>query len=276
MTELGKLLPSDRSSKKNKKKSKEENTTPVLSDTETEKLRKDIKKINEKISSLEADWDFDKKKAEELYSKKIEIITQEIRQKQIEERAQMKKMQEEKGEEKVEEVEEDDDDDDGGLFGGLMMDDEEGAASTLTTTSIQWNIVDLAVPKSWMGRYPKDLLLDYCSKQKLGKQSFSSNTVSASIWRSSLKVIKDGYSRIPLLFELPQEIGTSNRHDAEQLMALHALFELDSNSSVYKVLPNVYKDLWTTWLEEKVRLLSIEKTGRDLLIYFLEIKRKCT
>lgn len=264
MKELEKLLPSDKSSgKKNKKKSNDETTAPALSEAEMGKLKKDIKKVKEKLSSLEADWDFDKKKAEEFYNKKIEIINQENRQKQMEERAQIKKMQD-KEEEKTPEVKEDenDDDDEGGLFGGLMMDDEESTAPTTTTasTAIQWNNIDLTVPKSWMGRYPKDLLLDFCNKQKLGKQNFSSSTVSAGIWRSSLKIVKDGYSCIPLMVELPEELCTSNRQDAEQLMAFYALFELDSNSSVFKVLPNVYKDLWIAWLEEKVRLQLMIKS----------------
>lgn len=256
LTELEKFLPGDKNSGKKSKKAKEKIETPALSDAEMMKLKKDIKKIKEKLSSLEADWDFDKKKAEELYAKKKEIIAQEIREKQMEERIQMKKMQEEKKKEEVPEKEEEDDEDEGGLFSGLMLDDEESTKSdTVTTgTAIQWKIVDLNVPKTWMGRYPKDLLLDFCNKQKLGKQNYNSNTVSGGIWRSSLKIVKDGYSSLPLTFELPQGICASNRHDAEQLMALYALFELDSNSSVFKVLPNAYKDLWTAWLEEKVKV----------------------
>jgi hypothetical protein len=168
---------------------------------------------------------------------------------------------EEKKEEKKEEApadneNEDEDDGEGGMFGGLMMDEEQESVATPTPTSqaatVQRNIVDLAVPKSWMGKYPKDLLLEYCNKHKLGKQSFSSDNVGSGIWRASLKIVKDGYSSIPLKFELPEELGASNRHDAEQLIALFTLFDLDSNSAVYKVLSTSYKDVWTAWFEEKV------------------------
>ncbi|KAI9271222.1 P-loop containing nucleoside triphosphate hydrolase protein [Helicostylum pulchrum] len=256
MTELEKLLPSNKPNKKSKKKSKDELAVPILSDTEIDKLRKDIKKLKESLISLEADWDFDKNKADALYTKQAEKIEIENRQKLAEARAQLKKEQEEqknKGKE-IEPVKEegsdDEDDDEGGLFGGLMMDDDEVTPSTPGAT-VKFNIVDLSVPKSWMGRYPKDLLLDYCNKHKLGQQKFNTSTVSSGIWQSSLKVIKDGYSSIPLRFELPKELCTNNKHDAEQLVAFYALFELDSYSSLFKVLPNPYKDLWNEWLEEK-------------------------
>ncbi|KAG2237503.1 hypothetical protein INT48_005539 [Thamnidium elegans] len=255
MTELEKMLPSNKPNKKSKKKSKDEFAIPVLSDTETEKLRKDIKKLKESLISLEADWDFDKNKADALYTKQVEKIELENRQKLAEARAQLKKEQEEQKnkEKKIEPLKQegsDDDDEEGGLFGGLMMDDEEVAPSTSSAT-VKLNIVDLSVPKSWMGKYPKDLLLDYCNKHKLGRQRFDTSIVSSGIWQSSLKVIKDGYSSIPLRFELPKELCTNNKHDAEQLVAFYALFELDSYSSLFKVLPNPYKDLWNEWLEEK-------------------------
>lgn len=261
-------MPSDskgENDKKSKKKSKRKDEPVIaLSDAEIEKTRKDIKKLKDKITSLEADWDFDKKKAEEIYLKQVEKFAEENRQKQIKEREELKKLQEEKKKEEEEETpvmdgfeDNEDDDEEGGMFGGLMMDEEQEstpvAAAASSTITIQRNIVDLTVPKSWMGKYPKDLLSEYCNKQKFGKQSFTSVNVGAGMWLASLKIVQGGYSSVPLKFELHEELAASNRHDAEQLIALHALFELDSDSSLYKVLANSYKDLWTVWFEEKVR-----------------------
>lgn len=239
------MLPSN-ANKKSKKKSKE---SPVvaLTDEELVKLNRDIKKLKDKLYSLEADWDFDKKKAEELYLERIRLIVEEKRQKVVEENSREKEPVE-----KVQEIQVDDDDDEGGMFGGLLMEDEsESTVVSAPTESIQWNIVDLTTSKSWIGKYPKNLIQDYCTKQNLGKQKFSVSNVGAGIWRASLNISKVENNIDTLHFDLPENMGADNRHDAEQLVALHALFTLDSNSSVFKVLPPAYKDLWTAWFEEK-------------------------
>jgi ATP-dependent RNA helicase DHX29 len=214
------------SGKKNKKKSAvEEEEIPItLAEEELTKVRKDIKKLKEKLASLEADWDFDKTRADEIYTKELQIITEEKRKQQAEVKALLRKNRQEQHIHTPVEKEQEDSDEEGGLFGGLIMDEEEEAAamaSTLTaSTSIQWDIVDLSVPKSYVGRYPKDTLLDYCNKQKLGKQSFDSLNMGSGVWRSSVRIIKEGYNAIPLRFELPDKLGTLNRHDAEQLVAV--------------------------------------------------------
>lgn len=245
LTELEKLLPSN-ANKKSKKKSKE-SPVIVLTDEELIKLNKDMKKLKDKLYSLEADWDFDKKKAEELYLERIRLISEEKRQKAVEEKSREKEPTE-----TVEDVEVDNDDEEGGMFGGLLMEDEsESTVVSTPTESAQWKIVDLKTSKSWMGKYPKNLVQDYCTRQNLGKQKFSASNVGAGIWRATLNIHKVENNIDALHFDLPENIGAENRHDAEQLVALYALFTLDSNSSVYKVLPPVYKDLWTAWLEEK-------------------------
>lgn len=219
--------------KKNKKKTTDDEEIPaiVLTDEELVKARKNIKNLKDRLASLEADWEFDKRKAEEMCTKELQNITDQKRKQQAEARALSKKKQQEEKDQQADvpvDEEQEEDDEEGGLFGGLMMDEEEEAAAMTsaptTSTCIQWNIVDLSVAKAYAGKYPKDTLLYYSNKQKLGKLSFNSSNIGSGIWRSSLKITKEGYSTIPLRFELPTDLGTSNRHDAEQLVAVSLLF----------------------------------------------------
>ena len=133
-----------------------------------------------------------------------------------------------------------------------MTEEEEQQTTTSSVTqSTSWQIIDLNLLKSYSGRYPKDLLLDYCNKHKLGKQSWNTTHIASGIWRASLKIQKQGYDHLPMQFELPEHECASSKSDAEQLVSFHALFEMDPQSSLYKVLPVVFKDLWNAWTAEK-------------------------
>ncbi|KAL9542861.1 hypothetical protein PS6_009585 [Mucor atramentarius] len=296
LTDLEKLLPStnnsgDDSKKKKKKKlaaDSEINKQPIaLTDAQLEKTRKDIKKLKDKLASLEADWDFDKSAAQELYAEKIKVIAEKKRQEQIEAQAQLKKKQQEEADasrtttketsENVdsEKADDDDDDEEGGLFGGLMMGEEEEAAimantATPTTTSTNWNIVDLSVPKSYVGRYPKDIMLDHCNKQKLGRISYNATNEGSDIWRATIKIDKEGYN-LSLKYQLPEAMGASSKYDAIQLVAAYALFEMDPTSAVYKVLPVTYRDVWQAWrLREDGPRIEAEKKRLALLVDLVE------
>lgn len=200
----------------------QEETPVTLNEQELAKLRKDIMKLKDKLSSLEADWDYDKKIAEELYNKHLQVIADEKRQQQLEARQQLKKEKEEQAVEPSNNNEEEDDDE-GGLFGGMMMDEEqemESMSQSQTTSSTEWKLIQLDVPKSYTGRYPKDFLLDYCNKHKFGKQSFNTTNMGAGIWRSTVKIVKNARNLEYISFELPADVGTFNRQDAEQLVSV--------------------------------------------------------
>lgn len=169
-----------------------------------------------------------------MYTEKLKVIVEKKRKEQIEARAQLKKKQKEEEEEaaapalQTEETDktdgQEDEDEEGGLFGGLMMGEEEEAAIMANTAapaaSISWNIVDLSVPKSYVGTYPKDIMLDHCNKQKLGRLSYNATNEGPGIWRATLKIVKEGYSNISLKFELPDAVGTESKQDAMQLIAV--------------------------------------------------------
>lgn len=187
-------------------------------------MKKDIKKLKDRLASLEADWDYDKKATEEIYNKKLQAIMEEKRQQQAAAREELKKKIAEEQEKVEETAEVGSDDDEGGMFGGMMMDEEEEMSSMTQTqpisSSTQWNIIQIDAPKSYTGRYPKDFLLDYCNKQKYGKQMFNSSTVGASIWRSTVKILKNAKNMNYTTFELPSDMGASSRQDAEQIVSV--------------------------------------------------------
>ncbi|KAI8355119.1 P-loop containing nucleoside triphosphate hydrolase protein [Choanephora cucurbitarum] len=230
------LLPSDKKKKKNR-------AEPIAA-TEIEKTMKEIKKLKDRMSSLEADWDFDPSKANELFLEYSRLAAEKQRQQAIETARQKSAEAKESAENR-----ETASDDEGGLFGGMLMMEEDTTSSV--TQSTHWQIIDLNLPTSYSGRYPKDLLLDYCNKHKLGKQSWNTTHIASGIWRASLKIQKQGYDHLPMQFELPEHECASSKSDAEQLVSFHALFEMDPQASLYKVLPVVYKDLWNAWTAEK-------------------------
>lgn len=236
--------------------------------------------MKDRLASLEADWDFDKKAAQELYVEKVKVIAEKKRQEQKEAQVLLKKKQQEEAEaaaeaeatkkasEKVDEDE--DEDDEGGLFGGLMMGEEEEAAIMATTTtptttaSVNWNIVDLSVPKSYVGRYPKDIMLDHCNKQKLGRISYNATNEGSGIWRATIKIAKEGYN-LSLKYELPEATGASSKQDAIQLIAvsIQAPWNTLSYSSILFASRLMLSLKWIPHrLSTKCCLLLIEMFGK--------------
>ncbi|KAI8635931.1 P-loop containing nucleoside triphosphate hydrolase protein [Parasitella parasitica] len=268
LADLEKLLASnnhnDSTSNKQKKNKKKESDNPiVLTVAQIAKTRKDVRHIKDKLASLEVDWDFDKKIAQNIYIEKLGLVAEKKRKEQQEALEQMIKKQQKEAEERAisteleekAEDEEDEEDEEGGLFGGMLMDEEKEAAimanTTACTTAItSWNIVDLSVPKSYVGRYPKDIMLEHCNKQKLGTLSYNATKEGSGIWRATLKIATEGYN-LSMQYELPVGVAAESKQDAIQLIAAYALFELDSESFIYKVLPITYRDVWNGWVEEK-------------------------
>ncbi|KAI8380367.1 P-loop containing nucleoside triphosphate hydrolase protein [Blakeslea trispora] len=277
MVMLQALLPSENSGKK-KKKNRDLSEAVPLSAAETEKTMKEIKKLKDRLSSLEADWDFNKSKAEALYAEYTQLETQKQRQ-QAQEQAKQKSIETKEVKVNHDATDTQESEDEGGLFGGMLMTEEEeqaiASSPAVQVESFDWRVIDLSLPKSYVGRFPKDLLLEYCNKHKLLKQTYHSTNMANGIWRATLKIQTQGYNHLPMTFELPEKCCASTKLDAEQLVAFHALFELDSDSSVHKVLPTAFKDLWNEWAAEKKQRmlgpqLEAEKKKASLLFELVE------
>lgn len=257
--ELESDLPSSKKTKKKPKSVAEEELAVII---------KEIKRSKDTLKSYEADWEFDKKRAQELYVKELETLAEINRKKHDEEvkkkREEKKQELEEQGlgkqQEEINEINEEDEE--GGLFGGLIMAEEEMAANVppSNNTVVSWTFIDLTMKKSWKGRYPKEMLSEYCKRQNLGKQTYSTKEVSPGMWRSSLTIVKDN---LDMTIDPPEGLVTESRMSSESLTAAYALFDLDSSSSVYQIMPTAYKDLWTEWLNEKILRIDGPRNEMD-------------
>lgn len=234
LQELESLLPSK---KKNKKKQKGD--TSIEEDVDVNAVMKEVKHIKDSLSSLEIDWEFDQRKANELYLKKLELAAEEKRKIQEEEIKARKESEQDKPKDNRDVLDDDVDDDEGGLFGGLMGEEEEAAYGTeganQLNTEARWTIIELSVPQSWKGQYPKDVLADYCKRNSLGKQTYKTTEHGFDTWRSALKIAQDKHPNEPLCFELPEGLATKSRNNAENLIAVDKLYTNTFNSLIERI-----------------------------------------
>jgi hypothetical protein len=209
-----------KSSKKNKKS--KDDQVEVLKGDELEQAKKSIKKMKDTLASWEVDWEFSEEKAQELYIQYTQELAEKIkaREAELEETTVIEEPTPEPANETMEGSEEEEEDD-GNMFGGMMMmEDEVAAAPTPAVSTPSWSIVDLTVSKSWKGMLPKDMLKDYCKKNKFGSQVFTTAAVGSSVWRSSLKIKNEGGKVPQLVFELPENMATATRQESEHLVSV--------------------------------------------------------
>ncbi|KAL0075665.1 P-loop containing nucleoside triphosphate hydrolase protein [Phycomyces blakesleeanus] len=264
LSSLEKQIPDKKSKKKkgNNKRSSDEQQQE-LSEYEIQNIKRKISNIQQSLKHLETDWEFDKQKANELFidhMKKahkpneptVEPTSVPESTKDLDKETSLK----DDNSKNINDDHNDNDDDydDDTMFGGMMEDMEnmENASPgpSAVTTSVKWEILDLSCPK-WKGKMPKDLLHDYEKKLSFGKQSYSSKTEGAGLWRSTVTISPKKSSGETTKFELPPGLGASNKQEAEQLVATAALFKLDPEASIFQVMPLPYKDRWLVWKEEK-------------------------
>lgn len=249
-------------------------------------LEKKITQIRQSMQTIENDWDFDKRKAQEIFvtmqREALEAL-KEARQRRREQ--ELEEKQHTAKEEKATVQQENDpldlvggDDDDGGLFGNMLDEEEEQQQSTVTPNDskeekVSWQLVDLAKP-GWIGRYPKDMLQEFCKQNtEYRKQVYATTSLGGCRWRATVKLVSRQPFHDPRIVEIPHPYATNNTKDAEQLVAVSwmgishhlggnsshgdlfqmaALFELDPTSSIYRIMSTPFKDLWLQWVEEKV------------------------
>ncbi|KAG2222296.1 hypothetical protein INT45_006975, partial [Circinella minor] len=259
LSELEDKISSSGKSKKKKNKVQEENVNSKEIHTKIDKLRQALR-------NLEADWDFDKRRAQALYIEEQKnanetrrLKNERLRQQQREEEMARKAAEEEekKGDDDsfgfgLGLGDDDEGDEEGGLFGGLLN-EEEGSSTIPASTTVTYNIIDTTTTAGWKGRYPKDMLDEYCKRNGGLKVSYTKNEISKTCWRAVVKITYPQKHEETKNYELPTDLAAGTKEGAEQLVATRCLFELDANSAVYKIMPVVFKDLWLEWLDEKVR-----------------------
>jgi len=164
-------------------------------------------------------------------------------------RAKIAKMKaKEKEEAGIEEDQHDEKDDcNGGIF-SLFDNDVAPESNQPETTVIQSvYIPELSanISPDWTGKRPKELFLEQCRKKKTPKPSFSK--IPATKNGCAIKIKLEGGVEKVVQHEGP----FSSFKDAEHFASTKALYELDPNVPLYRLLPPLFRDLWKGWLDEK-------------------------
>jgi ATP-dependent RNA helicase DHX29 len=106
------------------------------------------------------------------------------------------------------------------------------------------NAVDIpkdSIPKSWTGKTPREILQDWCRKQKLQRpmyQKLSRNGCSIRV--------KLGPSNIVYL---EQRGPYPSYVDTQEYMATKALFDINPDLPLYRIFPPFHRDIWRTWVD---------------------------
>ena len=152
----------------------------------------------------------------------------------------------------------------GGFFGGDDNEDEEEEfAASLFDQPMQSAVVskssegdiekeDLpppsdpvtpkgSVPSGWTGKTPKDILDDWCKKEKVRKpQYFKLPTLNGARIRVDTQPT-------PVSRETDNYMGSYV--DAQQYLATKVLYQLNPDLPLYRLFPPYHRDLWKSWSE---------------------------
>ncbi|KAF7731529.1 hypothetical protein EC973_009293 [Apophysomyces ossiformis] len=252
MSTLEQQLPSKKKGKRGKK-----DTDTQMTDTELIELQKKVKDIQQTLCNIEADWEYDKSKAAELY-----VAQQQKAAKEREDRRQNPETAVGRTSDPATETavkpelmkeEEDDDDDEYSLFGGLMLEQMENSDVGASHSVTKWNVVNV-VTSSWKGKYPKHQLQDQSKRHGYITQKYSTSNIGTGLWRASVS-LTSRYPQDPsVTVEIPEGLAATNAGDAEQLAAAAALFHLDPDATIYRTMPQTVKDLWLKWKDDKEQM----------------------
>jgi len=119
-----------------------------------------------------------------------------------------------------------------------------------------------SIPKGWTGTTPKKVLEDYCKKQKWPRPQFSalSQTSSGcklvvniqSLAQKTKNKASNGATQSKeesLIIENPGPFFSFG--DSQQYLATEALYELSPSLPLYRLLPPVFRGIWTAWQKEE-------------------------
>ncbi|KAI7881164.1 P-loop containing nucleoside triphosphate hydrolase protein [Lichtheimia hyalospora FSU 10163] len=260
LSQLEEQLPKNNSKKKKK-------FTSTMDTVDVQAVEKKIAHVRQSMQNIENDWDFDKRKAQEIFvTMQREALEALKESRERRKQQELKEKQQAAKEEKASAQQQDDpldlglggdgdDDEDGGLFGNMLDQEEEQQTTSTPAESeenkVSWQLVDLAKP-GWIGRYPKDMLQEFCKQNtEYSKQVYTTTNLGGRQWRAKVKLVSRQPFHEPRIVEIPGHLITNNTKDAEQLVAMAALFELDPASSIYRIMSTPFKDLWLQWVEEK-------------------------
>ena len=127
--------------------------------------------------------------------------------------------------------------------------------STISTTAP-------SIPKGWTGTTPQKILEDYCKKQKWPRPQFS------ALWQTSsgCKIVVRRQSLAQKTKNKTSKAATQSKEesliienagpffsfgDSQQYLATEALYELSPSLPLYRLLPPIFRGIWTAWQKEE-------------------------
>jgi hypothetical protein len=165
--------------------------TSRLPDGELVNLYKNIEILKSRLQSMELDVKFKEAKANAAFKVKLKNVAEEkrlVRSRAVVSKESVKKLSSSKPQTK-------------------------GYDETM------WNVIKFSsnVAKRML---PKDILVEYCKKKKLGAPAFKTINIGSGLWRSSVKIEETAKFNQSYEFELPAFTGASTSEHSKQLIAV--------------------------------------------------------
>eukprot|EP00977_Amphora_coffeiformis_P022540 scaffold10998_cov130-Amphora_coffeaeformis.AAC.1 len=141
---------------------------------------------------------------------------------------------------------ENDEGEEGPSFGGLFDDDSEPQMETTNsdnnpiTTLPRIHVPNDAIPTSWTGKTPKEILEERCRNLKLPRPTFQ------NLGQHGCRVVIKGLAGL----EVEERAIFDSKMDGHHYAATKALYKLDPTLPIHRSLPPFYRDLWKGWANE--------------------------
>ena len=173
----------------------------------------------------------------------------------LRDRISKKKAREEVQMEKEADLQSGDQSDDEGYYGGTRdlfaknavssNDNMATVASITSRKDINECITSFEIPTGWTGKTPQELLFERCRKRNIPAPTFSKINGT----KNGCKVRIQVTSKEEKIIDHSGPFLTVN--DAQQYIATLALYRLEPDLSLQTLLPQPFRDLWKSWVEER-------------------------
>ncbi|KAJ3036814.1 ATP-dependent RNA helicase dhx29 [Rhizophlyctis rosea] len=237
-------------------------------------LNSSLQSIRRKLSEIEVDPGFKREEAEKHY---LQLQSEREKVIQIESDNQVKPMGDETSDSK-------EDDGDGDMLLDLFDAPSDPAPTSAPPSSTTTYTIRSITVGNWTGRTPKQLLQDWISKNARGANiTYVPIKDSGRGFRAGLrfsggkgKEKVDGVS-----VEMGNEERVETKKDAEEFVAMKALYHLAGDLPLHRSLPPAFRDVWLEWVnsvkdeedrqrrkveEERIKAVAPLAEARDQLI----------
>lgn len=136
-----------------------------------------------------------------------------------------------------------------GMF-DIFATDISSAPKEETCNSPRISVPKNAIPRSWTGMTPFQVLEDRCKEEGTGPPKFSKQPNCGG--RLSIRLLEEEC----LAFDVE---SAPSHEDAKHYLSTQALYKLFNNLPLYGSLPPVYRNLWLEWKAEEEKEREFEK-----------------